>query len=185
MPAALRPRSFGLNRIPDNLLREPLEYLRADHVRQRRVCDELEALLSRAAEDTPADVIEVMIAYLSGDFLLHIKDEEIDLFPRLRSKCRSEDEIDDVLDGLRRDHAADESLANGIVRDLRCKLDLAHPADTANFSQLAGSFAMTERRHLTLEDDVVLPLAQRRLTPVDLDQIGRAMAARRNIAYPG
>ena len=43
---------------------------------------------------------------------------------------------------------------------------------------------MTERRHLKLEDDVVLPLAQRRLSPDELEQIGRSMAARRNIAFP-
>jgi hemerythrin-like domain-containing protein len=43
---------------------------------------------------------------------------------------------------------------------------------------------MTERRHLGLEDQVILPLARRRLSPADLDRIGRAMAARRNIDFP-
>ena len=184
MSAALDSGLFKLNRIPDNLLREPLEYLKADHVRQRRVCDVLEKLVSEDVDETAADVIEATIAYLSDDFLLHMRDEEIDLFPRLRVSCRLDDEIDGLLDGLQRDHTADEYLATGIVQSLRSMLDIVQPTDVSKLNQLAGSFAMTERRHLKLEDGIVLPIAKRRLSPDELEQIGRSMAARRNIVYP-
>ena len=43
MPHAVQ--RFRLDRIPDNLLREPLEYLGADHIRQRKICNALDTLL--------------------------------------------------------------------------------------------------------------------------------------------
>jgi hemerythrin-like domain-containing protein len=45
-------------------------------------------------------------------------------------------------------------------------------------------FSETQRRHVTWEDRVLLPLARQRLTPEDLAEIGRSMAARRGIAAP-
>ncbi len=54
---------------------------------------------------------------------------------------------------------------------------------TRLLSNLRG-FAATQQRHLEWEDRVVLPLAQKRLSAEDLEQIGRNMAARRGLSYP-
>lgn len=185
MLTALPPRSVRLDRIPDNLLRDPLEFLKADHLRMRRVCDRLEEFALEPEQETAHDVTEALANYLSDGFLHHIDDEELDLFPRLRVRCKPQDEIDNFLDGLCCDHNAYTSLANGIVQGLR-QLPTAHnQADIENLNSLITCFSTTERRHLMLEDNIVLPLAKIRLLPEDLEQIGRSMAARRNVTYPG
>lgn len=181
MAAPVQP--FRLDRIPDNLLREPLDYLMADHVRQRKVCDALDILATGTARDDTLSMADAVVAYLSGDFLLHIQDEEIDLFPCLQAAAEGDDDVAS-LESLKRDHVADLALAKGLVADLR-QMAVSDVARTsASFNRSAVAFAVTERRHLGLEDQVILPLARRRLSPTDLDRIGRAMAARRNIEFP-
>ena len=44
------------------------------------------------------------------------------------------------------------------------------------------TFAESQRRHLTWEENVVLPLARERLTPEDLAEMGRNMVTRREIS---
>jgi len=185
MLTALPPRSIRLDRIPDNLLRDPLEFLKADHLRMRRVCDRLEEFVLEPEQGTARDVTEALANYLSEGFLHHIDDEELDLFPRLRIRCKPQDEVDDFLDGLCHDHNAYTSLANGIVQGLRQLLADPSETDVKNLNSLITCFSTTERRHLILEDNIVLPLAKVRLLPEDLEEIGRSMAARRNITYPG
>jgi hemerythrin-like domain-containing protein len=182
MAALVQP--FRLDRIPDNLLREPLDYLMADHVRQRKVCDALDILAAGTARDDDALAIaDAVVAYLSGDFLLHIQDEEIDLFPYLEAAANRDGDVASI-EGLKRDHVTDLALAKALVTELR-QLAVSEGAPrSAGFNRGAVAFTMTERRHLGLEDQVILPLARRRLSPADLDRIGRAMAARRNIDFP-
>lgn len=184
MLAALPPRSFRFERIPDNLLRDPLDFLKADHVRMRRVCDGLEKLAAATEQNFTNDMIEALVTYLSDGFLRHMEDEEVDLFPKLRTKCKPEDQIDDLLDGLCHDHNVYQPLADGIVRGLRQLMIEDDQANKANLNRLIACFAATEQRHLKLEDNIVLPLAKRRLSPSDIEEIGRSMAVRRNIAYP-
>jgi hemerythrin-like domain-containing protein len=45
-------------------------------------------------------------------------------------------------------------------------------------------FSENQRQHVTWEERVLLPLARQRLTPEDLEEIGRNMAARRGMTNP-
>ena len=49
----------------------------------------------------------------------------------------------------------------------------------------ARAFAEAQRRHIAWENNVLLPLARKRLTEADLKELGRNMAAMRGIVYPG
>ena len=184
MGAVGQQQPFQFERIPDNLLREPIDFLFADHFRQRTLCNALKSLVDGGEGQQSHQIAEALLGYLSEDFLWHIEDEEIDLYPALRRRCRQEDDIDGILDGLARDHAADEHLARGIVQDLNRIIDDGASTKRPSFERLATAFVATESRHLILENDLVLPLARRRLTTEDLERIGRAMAARRGIELP-
>ena len=88
--------------IPDTLLDEPLEYMFADHFRQRVVLATLqhfaeEASASRADADTIA-------TFLTRDLVLHHADEEEDLFPFVRLRALPEDELGTLLARLGEDH---------------------------------------------------------------------------------
>jgi hemerythrin-like domain-containing protein len=42
----------------------------------------------------------------------------------------------------------------------------------------------TQRRHIVWENNIILPLARRRFSVEDMEEIGRDMAARRGLEYP-
>lgn len=166
--------------LPVALLRRPFEYVLADHLRQRAVlamCDEL-------AGGAPAGraLLDEFVAFLSGDLVAHIVDEEHDLYPLLRHRAEPGDEIEHLLGRLAADHAADERLAAVAVERLAEAEDgAAVPAGTA---EALLAFASHLRSHLLLENAAVLPLARVRLSPRDLAGLSGRMAARRGIVLP-
>ncbi|MCB2076099.1 MAG: hemerythrin domain-containing protein, partial [Novosphingobium sp.] len=117
---------------------------------------------------------------------LHVLDEEEDLFPLLRRRTELEDRIDDTLEVLCQEHDADRRDAHDIVEGLSALAErgAARPLKVA-FRKLLRRFAANERRHLTVENAIVLPLARARLTADDLRNLGRRMAARRGLDFPG
>lgn len=73
--------------IPDNLVREPMAYLFAEHYRQSQVCNQLEQLVrSSAGRDAPLLASQVR-NYLTSDFALQVADELLDFFAPLLVRC--------------------------------------------------------------------------------------------------
>lgn len=169
-----------LGRLSPQLLKTPLAYILADHRRQRALfdlCDDLADAL--AYEPTIAKEVADFIADAMS---LHVQDEEEDLFPLLRRRALDEDKIEPTIGLLRGDHAADQTFASQIERDLRTCV--ARNCETLEqpLRNALRTFADRQRRHLAIENAIVLPLAQRRLTASDLECLGNRMAARRGIA---
>jgi hemerythrin-like domain-containing protein len=166
--------------IPPELFHEPLDYILADHVRQRAVCTLLRSFIARkrAGEEDA----QLVLAYLTHDLELHHADEEIDLFPMLRRRALPEDELGKVLDRLADDHRKSEALIADIGRHLSTpavngEIPLRAPAREA-----LEAYAAAEHRHLAMENAVVMTIAGVRLHRSDLKALGRSMAARRGIA---
>jgi hemerythrin-like domain-containing protein len=161
-------------------LAAPLAYLTAEHFRHRSLCTVLDGI---ADEPLPArDMLGAVIRFLRADFRFQVDDEEQDLFPMLRRCADPDDRMDDVLDRLCREHAAEEMDAEAIAQGLADALRTGAPAaPTDAFRDFLHRFAAFKRRHLTLENAIILPLARIRLTPDDLRDLGRRMAARRGI----
>ena len=162
----------------------PLEFVLAEHTRQRRVCDWLQGFLDDAEASLATAQARSLLSYLTEDLPDHTLDEESDLFPMLLRRCRPQDRVHEILAQLSWEHKLDKDLVGFIVADLRRLADgfgLANP--TRFLSNLRG-FAETQRRHLEWEDRVVLPLAQKRMSAEDLVQMGCNMAARRGISCP-
>lgn len=172
-------------RIPDNLLLEPIEYIFADHCRQRDMCCALKELAARISSSPvypqmPQDILNA----LEDDLSMHIADEEMDLFPRLRACALPEDHFPELLRLLDMEHERDGALADevrdGLVHIIRGDT-LKNPE---RFRYAAITFAEIHLSHLNWENAVVLPLARRRLTEEELKNMGRTMAARRGKTYP-
>ncbi len=161
----------------------PLEFFFAEHFRHRQLCGLIDQLSTTTFFD-PGPIAEV-VDFLRFEAPIHIIDEEEDLFPLLRRRCLPEDELEGVLGVLSAEHKADGVLGKA-VRDY-----LEHCLDTraAPGANLVGrrdlaAFAVQERRHLALENAVVLPIARQRLSEEDLTGLARRLAARRGRA-PG
>ncbi len=162
----------------------PLDAILLEHDRQHAIADWLLELASKQQLLPVLEEAEALLAFLTFDLLFHHKDEEDDLFPMLRLRCKPEDELDGILAELDRDHAAESFLIRDIAVDLRVILDGRDLEGPARFLSGLCIFAEGQQRHLLWENKVVLPLAGKRLTPEDLEVLGRNMAARRGIDYP-
>ena len=176
-------------RIPDNLLREPLVFVFADHVRQGVLCKAIENLL--AFSDNPGEMdgglrdrAETVLTYLKYELPSHIADEENDILPLLRERTRPEDAFKDILRRIGRDHIEDNRRSQALIGGLEELVEGKGPEDPAAFSGTARLFAESHCNHLKWENEVLLPLAGKRLNENDLREISRSMAARRDLSVP-
>ena len=117
--------------------------------------------------------------FLDRDLRLHLEDEEQDLFPLLWQRAQPEDNISDILDLLSEEHGLDQDLVDFLLADLAVLAGGAQLANPIRFLVNVREFAETQRRHLAWENALLLPVARRRLTEVDLAGLARSMAARR------
>jgi hemerythrin-like domain-containing protein len=167
--------------MPFTLLDEPLDYIFAEHFRQRTVCNLLRHLAERRfATRAEADSL---VAYLTHDVALHHADETDDLFPLVRRRAVPEDELGAVLARLGEDHVRCQSMIDGIVAALTARpaadpVRLDKPA-----RELMQAYAAAEHRHLAMENGVVLAIARVRLTPADLRKLSAGMKARRGVGH--
>lgn len=168
---------------PASLLRTPLEYVFADHSRQRVLCGVLDEMADAGFADQP--MVRATLGFLKSDFGTHVIDEEEDLFPLLRRRAKPEDRIEDVLGELSQEHAADKTDADQIIEALEQVLEQEDDGKpSTEIVDLLHRFAESERRHLIVENAIVMPLAKARLSRDDLRNLGRRMAARRGIEFP-
>lgn len=160
------------------LLSDPLDFFFAEHFRQRKLCNLIEEMA--LAETLDWTLTAEVLDFLRHDMALHVQDEEEDLFPLMRLRCPPEDEIERVLSALTAEHAGDRHLAELLIAGLQKALAEAQPpAAQAGLREAMIDFARNERRHLALENSVVLPLARRRLTPADLARLSAGLLHRR------
>lgn len=166
--------------LPPGLVHEPLNWLFAEHYRHRQLC----RLIERVGTATillREEAAEIL-TFLGRDMALHIIDEEEDLFPLLRRRCLPEDELGPLLGSLSAEHRVDLDQTR-LLSDLleRALIDGQPPGHDLGTRRLFTEFAQHERRHIALENAVVLPIARLRLTPGDLRALSTRMAARRGV----
>lgn len=181
LPEARPPETVASTQIeamPVELMGSPLDWLFAEHYRQRQLCRAIEAAARLAPR--PIGLLPDIIDFLRHDLPLHVLDEEEDLFPLLRRRCPAEDDIHGVLGLLSSDHRAEAAsaarLADRLEEVLRGGADRPMPPDLV---RSMDNFTQRERSHIALENAVVLPIARLRLTPGDLAGLSRRLAARR------
>jgi iron-sulfur cluster repair protein YtfE (RIC family) len=166
--------------VPPELVHEPLNWLFAEHYRHRQLCQ----LIERVGTATVLlnDEAHEILGFLRHDMPLHVVDEEDDLFPLLRRRCQAEDELDSVLGALSADHRSDLDRARVLITALEGALAEGRaPGHDRESRHVFTDFALHERRHVALENAVVLPIARLRLTSADLRSLSIRLAARRGV----
>ncbi|MBL8547824.1 MAG: hemerythrin domain-containing protein [Hyphomonadaceae bacterium] len=164
---------------------DAIEFLLAEHLNHRRMCRALEDLAD--ARDFDGLAITALVDFIRFDLTLHVIDEEEDVFPLLRRRCLPEDEVDEIIERLGREHAEDKTLSERARDVLNACLMLRRPPQAIEGgAEVLRAFAHHERRHLALENAVIIPLARRRLDTADIELLGRRfMARRRRVATTG
>lgn len=154
-----------------------LSIIREEHRSLSAVTQSL-GLLAREARDRRVEpdyeLFTLILDYIEGfsDRFHHPKEDEY-LFTALRRRIT---EANEALDVLERDHARGDEL----LRDLRylltrCRVGGATAVDT--FAAAVEEYVDFHWRHMRLEEDVVMPLAEQRLTEADWQPIDAAFQA--------
>ncbi len=163
---------------PDSL-GDPLDFIRDDHARQLRMCNLLDAFTEKLELEPVMPLASALLEYLTGDLPLHTEDEERDLRPALEERCEPEDNLDEVLKQLTKEHELNRDLVSFMIEDLEALADGRTLSNPVRLMMNVKEFSETQRQHVTWEERVLLPLARQRLTAEDLAAIGRNMAKRR------
>ena len=158
---------------------DPLGMLRASQRQILEHCTRLEELVARCTGqdiDTEArEAARQITRCFSSTAVLHHRDMEEDLYPRLNRQSLKLAELVQGLKQERRDVTAQwESLAP-ILKQL--------PAEgfSSEFAQTAGDFCARYRQHINREQTEFLPFASSSLSRQQLLEVGEAMAARRRV----
>lgn len=158
---------------------EPLALLRACHKNILAHCDRLDALLAhvdkQGIDDEARRATRDIVKYFSTSALLHHRDEEEDLFPRLN---RQSIRIAELIRDLKQEHTRLDQLWESIVPELK---QLPDGRFSDDFRQAAGDFCTLSRQHVHRENMEFLPLAASSLSQLELADIGESMAARRGV----
>jgi len=160
------------------LLGNPLDFIAEDHLRERQICAEMDQL-AQARPNDPALLADIL-NFLTEELPMHLADEEQDLFPMMVRRCDPEDEIERVIARLQGDHQHATADTQMLTEALRAAHDAQTQIGTDTAARLSD-FAGRARRHLILENAIVLPIARKRLKPRDLDKMRANMMARRGL----
>lgn len=163
------------------LLENPLDFIHEDHLREREICALMDALAASGTPDT--DAAARILAFLRNELPLHIADEEEDLFPLLIRRCESEDDINRAIARLSDDHQHAEQ-DTPLVLDIVDSI-ISRPGPVPDGEKIILTrYAAQARRHLILENAIILPFARLRLAKDDLEMLGRRMRRRRGLGRP-
>jgi hemerythrin-like domain-containing protein len=175
------PRRAPAAAIPANpvpLAETPIAHLFAEHQRIRAACDLLDNLARQpraAGRQLPA----MLEAFFREDFARHTDDEEEDFLPLLERRMFVGDTIDEALQQLRAEHAADQKTLRRLLPLLADLAQNAEISDLAALRVMAHSFAESVRRHMAWENVTIAAFAESRLTPEDRKALAAGMARRR------
>ncbi len=164
---------------------QPLEALKACHVRIRAQCDTLRRLVEHmgghGCDAEARQAATAVMRYFDTAARLHHEDEEEDLLPRMMSAATMS--RGSRLTRLVADIATEHREMDKLWTDLRAVLQEISAGETTLLDPLdVDRFAKLYHTHMALEESNVIPLAEMLLAKDDLAEIGAAMAQRRGIA---
>ena len=157
---------------------DALDFILYEHLRHREMCEALDAL-AEAPEIDIADAAR-MGEFIRVELAMHVLDEEEDFFPLLRRRCEPEDKIEEALDRFGHEHHADLELCERVLIILQTAVsENTPPSQITGARATLRAFAQGQRRHMMLENAVLIPLARRRFGKEDIAALGERLAARR------
>ncbi|WP_297527475.1 hemerythrin domain-containing protein [Thiohalobacter sp.] len=160
----------------------PMDLLRACHMRMLTNCATLERLAShlqeKGVDGQARDAARNVYTYFTTAAPLHHQDEEVDVYPALAAAAPN---LKPVIETLEREHLqleqAWDAIADGLANPTRI-------GDTEVFARHVDTFCSAYRDHIRREEQHLFMPAGHLLDAQRLQQIGTAMARRRNVKLP-
>ncbi|MGE0705434.1 MAG: hemerythrin domain-containing protein [Vicinamibacterales bacterium] len=177
-----------IGQTPGHDFDEPLGLLSDCHRRIEHFLHVLVVVDAEAAGGrlTPAhrSALEASLRYFATAAPKHTADEEQSLFPRLRDSPDPAAAAAMVLvDRLERDHHEADVHHSAVATLVRRWLAEDHlsPSEARELRERLAQLQRLYQRHIMVEDEELFPAAARVLDGAQLRQIGREMAARRQL----
>lgn len=159
------------------LLENPLDFIKEDHMHMRAMCEVLETVAGSETPD-PA-VVSDLLRFLDREVGLLIEDEDGDLRDLLVVRCEPEDDIEPTLRRVEAEHRVLTRMIPALLDTMRAMHEERRRA-TPGEAELQREFASLLRRHLMVENAIVLPMARARLNEKDLAVLRSSMIRRRS-----
>lgn len=164
----------------------PLEMLHACHGKIVQQCNTLQKLAAHlpnnGCDEQAQQAAQGILRYFDTAGKHHHQDEEIDLFPALRTAADFEGE---TIEGLLARLLAEHHSMLAAWHELRTLLvQLAVGIDAPLPNELIERFVRSHSEHIAIEEAELLPLATRLLDTRQLIRLGMHMAERRGAKFP-
>lgn len=159
-------------------MRHPtLEIIRDEHQALAAMLRSLTMLLTQARREKRLpdfEVLRAMLFYIDEfpERLHHPKESEL-LFPRVAARCP---ELEPLIARLEREHADGEHAVRELEHTLLAFEMMGEPRRAA-FEQAAERYVRNYLAHMAVEEQEILPVAQRTFTPEDWAPLDEAFAA--------
>lgn len=149
-----------------------------------RVLDRIAVIIDRPLTKDDRSSLETALRYFREAAPMHTADEEESLFPRLRQMFHPDVESAiERLTPLEEDHRQ-AAIMHARVEELgqRCLREgKLSSAEAEVFGRTVADLMSIYTEHISLEDNLVFPLAAKLLSDTDKAAIAEEMATRRNI----
>lgn len=187
--AGITPPGHAANAPPGSAFRgsvcqtpDPIAVIEEDHALQLELYDVLEHLAASLPETIDQNLAALAITILRNGLAQHMNLEEEVLFPLIRIRIAGTPHLLAMLRQLEDEHDADETSASEIADALSGMARGERPQQPVILSYMLRGFCQSQRRHIALENEVVLPLARQVLTAADLAEFqARIMASSRPV----
>ncbi len=161
---------------------DPISLLRSCHQRVLEHCELMNEVATKVEKgeiglDTATTAVKVQ-RFFSTAAQKHHQDEVEDLFPYL---ARQSLKLADLIHGLKKEHQCQDELWPKLSPQL---MRPAAITSAEEFRSTVNAYIESMQRHITIENEELLEVAQHILSSAELKRIGKSMAERRGIALP-
>ncbi len=150
---------------------DPLDFILKEHVSHQKLCDLLEEIADVLPAGVDREKARRAANALKYELPLHHQIEEQALFPMLVKYADCEDNAGEIVTRLNEEHVVDESFAEELIEFLEQLAQGKRLEDANMFGYMLRGFFENYRRHILWENNVVLPLARRRLSADGLSEL--------------
>lgn len=163
--------------VPEDSSRHILDWLSSEHEQQEELC----LILEEIADALPGPVDRLRAKYsrnaLRTDIPRYIAIQERYLFPLMRRRAKTKDNIDALIQRITIANSADEGLCYDTADQLEAAIATGRPKKPDMLAYMLRGLFEGRRRHIEWEHAVMIPLARKRLKTDDLRPLSAAYIA--------
>lgn len=166
----------------------PLDLIRQTHRRLEQRCALMQRLVGHLHENgCDADARATaghIVRFFDEDMAHHHEDEEQEFYEAVAkaAPARSRPAVAKLVAELRREHDQLQAVWRDVLRPQLVAIMEGRPQ--ALNREAVDRCEMLYVSHVEREEQILLPIAEKHLSDARIEQLGRAMAERRNAKYP-